>query len=409
MRRTTAVVATCVALIAATVGRADDPAAPAKVKDRVAGIPKALDALRERADADARLKVLERVADKDLTPAQKTLRDILNERIRLFDELRKASDSARAAEKPNPTPEAEATDRGAELERATALLNQAAKSSNVLLPDNFRNVPATLDDAKLAELRDTIESAKKALNDRTGEFDRLGTEPAARTALLKTLRAGRDAIRERVMALPARRLERETALSAATDDNARLIARDRLVNLAWEESVEKERLVAAEAAIALETRRAAILDVAIRAKEGNVKLAKMTVVALTDRYRALAERRKSDLNRAAADESSRAEKSGRPARKVPGAAVGRAARDPGPDRRGQQVALGEPVDLDRGADVPRRPRRGRLRQPQGGRPREPRRRPRRAPAQQRLPADQPRARHDPPERAGPVERGEHVL
>ena len=291
---------------------ADDPAArpaPAvRVKERATTAPATtvLDPAATKLDAESRLKALETVPDKEMTNLQKSLRDLLTERLRWVDDWKKAVVALEAAAKPKPSPEEEALDRKAALERIQTLLNLAAKSPNALLPATFRLSPSQVDSAKLAEMRDAIEAAKTSHNERLTEFEKLRAEPNERVARLNGLRADRDKIQARIATIPPRRVERMAAVTSATDEDARSIARERLTNFAWESAVENERLLQAEATIALETRRAASTDAGLQAKGAGITLAKQTLKALTERYNIFTDRQKIEIDHAAKVEATRA-------------------------------------------------------------------------------------------------------
>src|SRR5262249_5353630 len=63
-----------------------------------------------------------------------------------------------------------------------------------------------------------------------------------------------DKIQQNVAALGARRAEREAAVASAKTDDERTLAAERMTNFEWEERLERERLRAQEARIALQAK-----------------------------------------------------------------------------------------------------------------------------------------------------------
>ncbi len=260
-----------------------------------------------RAELDKQLNDLSQINEKDLTPTQKTLREVWKERVQLLDEWEKATRGRLAVENPKSSPERETADRRADLDRAQSKLELLKKTPESVLPDSFKAISEKVDDANLLEMREAIEAAKLVLNEKTIECEKLRAEPAARTASLADFRAARDKLHTQIIELPTRRVQYESAIVKAANEDARKIAREHYVNLKCESGLAAERLAMTEGYIALEGRRAATCTLANQAAQANLALAIATVELLTERYKRVAERQKADLTRAAKKEEKRAQ------------------------------------------------------------------------------------------------------
>ena len=279
--------------------------APATAKDEPSGegpTRAEVDALR--AETVKRLGALPDPKAKEATAADKALREVLEDRRRLLDDWEKAAEARSSAENPKVTPEKQAADDKADLERARAMLDQAARNAEVLLPVSFRNLPAKVDEEARAEMKEAIAGAEAELarleSAKAGPARKDGGPAAA-------LRAERDKTFQKVNSLKARTLERATA---PADPNAKAsdLAAETQVNERWELKVETEHLRAEEALLDLENRRAAGGGLAAQVLEFRTKLAQQTLDGMKSRYRAIAAREEQDLHRAAAKEQRRASK-----------------------------------------------------------------------------------------------------
>jgi len=307
----------CLVVAVAPLCAADDPVslprqAPAKAVARpreataTPVVAATADPARVKAEAEARLKELAEVKDKELTAAQKALREIWNERLKALEDWEKATRGRQVAENPSPTPERELADRKAELARAQEALDGLKVDPDSALPGDLRASDLPIDDARLGEMRKAIEAAKATVRDRMAEGDRLRAEAGSRAKLLEDLRADREAIRARLAALPARRTELESAFFSAAAEEARRVARERLINIQWEAAVEAQRLAMAEAFSSLEARRGATAEVATRACDLHLGLARAALAAIEGRYRIAAERQKAELRQEAEKQKARA-------------------------------------------------------------------------------------------------------
>ena len=218
-----------------------------------------------RAELDKQLNDLSQINEKDLTPTQKTLREVWKERVQLLDEWEKATRGRLAVENPKSSPERETADRRADLDRAQSKLELLKKTPESVLPDSFKAISEKVDDANLLEMREAIEAAKLVLNEKTIECEKLRAEPAARTASLADFRAARDKLHTQIIELPTRRVQYESAIVKAANEDARKIAREHYVNLKCESGLAAERLAMTEGYIALEGRRAATCTLANQA------------------------------------------------------------------------------------------------------------------------------------------------
>ncbi len=274
----------------------------------------AAEANRERLSAQARLD------DKEKPPS-KPVAELLTARLALLEGWKKAAAAREAAEKPRRTPEAEAAEIRVELEKTRALLDQAGKAPDALLPEVFRivdNEKVKAGDPKrpegrLAEMKEAIDSARNDLKDQSAQLETLRAE-GSRTlaAQITAMRAERDKVFQGLAGLTAQRGEGLAGAGTSASGEAREVARERLANLEWQARAEAERLAAFEAGIALDTRRIDLGTLQIQARVARVQLARKLADRMDARYEALAERRRNDLKQAVAKEETRAAASNDP-------------------------------------------------------------------------------------------------
>ena len=285
---------------------AGQPAAPTPVAARS-------DAAAVRAETGERLKKVPADADRAATAATKALRAVLEERLARLDAWDKAVKDRQAAENPTPSPEKQAAEWKAELERIKAVLDQAARNPDWLLPVSFRGAPAPTTDAARTEMKDAIDAAQADLKDWSGRLELYRSDPARKPGgSLASARAGRDKTFQQVASLKARNLDRAAASAELKNPEARALAREKLLNDQWEARVELERLRGQEALLALESRRSELAGLNQAVLEAHVLLARRTLDRMTLSYRALAARQEHDLHQAAAQEQTRSEKSDDP-------------------------------------------------------------------------------------------------
>ena len=275
---------------------------------------------REGMATEAKLSPLEK--DK---PANKPMIEVLKRRQALLEEWKKVNKDREEAEKPKQTPEAEAAEFKAELEKTRALLDQSGKSPDALLPEVFqlkekekekekaKEADARPSDNRLVEMKEAIDAARNEFKEQSTILESLRTEgsrgPAAEVA---TLKAERDKVFQGVAALTSRLGERQAGPTSANSGEARELAKERLANLEWEAKVEVEHLASVEARVSLASRKLDVGNFQIQAKAARVQLAKRLAERMEARYAALAERQQSDLKQAVAKEETRAAHSNDP-------------------------------------------------------------------------------------------------
>jgi hypothetical protein len=262
-----------------------------------------------REAATARLTSLPKEKSKEETAASKTLREVLGERTTWLDEWDKAVKERGDAENPKPSPEAQAAEWKADLERIKATLGESNDDPDALIPTSFRNLPAEVPAKVLGEMKEAIDAAQAELKELTGKHEQFRADSSRTDASsLAKIRASRDKVHQRVAGLKTRSAEREAAVAGAKGPEALALARDRLVNFQWESRVENERLKGLEARLTLETKRSELAVLNLQVLQAHVQVAQRTLDRLKTRYRAITARQELDLRRAAVAEKSRSKK-----------------------------------------------------------------------------------------------------
>ncbi len=294
--------------------RAPAKAAPAQARPAQPS-PVATAALA-RAEAEGRIKELP-ASEKDLTADQKALREAWTERLALIDEWEKAAKAHHDADNPQPSPEREVAKLRAELDQRKAMIEQLANSPETILIELFRIPPEQVDDAKLVEMSKEIEHVRDSLADRTTELEKrkAKVEPATRASLMRDRGLERDRAHARKAALTTLRATLDAAYKSATTDEARLVARERLVNFQWEKVVADEWLASAEATLTTELRRGEALDLAVKSQDAYVTFTQALLATISKRYAVVAELKKASLRAEASREQERASKSDDPVEK----------------------------------------------------------------------------------------------
>jgi hypothetical protein len=302
---------------------ADDPPSPPKAVAKEASNPTSApiapatpaEANREKLATEARLKSLETPEEKE-KPATKPLQELLTARHALLEEWFAANARREEAEKPKRSPESEAAALKAELEKTRALLDQSAKAPNALLPEVFqaidkdKGVDARKSDARLAEMKEAIDSARSELKDQSAQLETLRAEGSrALAAEITASRLERDKVFQGLAALNAQRGERRADLTSIATGEARELASEKLANLDWQARVELERLAGLEARIALDTRRIDLGTLQVQAKVARVALVRRLAERMEARYAAVAEGQRVVLKQAVAKEETRAAQS----------------------------------------------------------------------------------------------------
>jgi hypothetical protein len=267
---------------------------------------------RELLATRARLDALTSAEEKE-KPASKPLLELLQARVALLEDWKKANQVREDAEKPKRSPESEAAELKAELEKTRALLDQASKSPDSLLPEAFQIIEkdksndARRPDARLGEMKEAIDSARLELKELSSQLETLRAEGSRTLAAeITALRTRRDKVFQGLAALNAQRGERQAALASVTPSEALVLAREKLVNLDWQARVESERIAAIEAQVALHTRRIDLVTLQLQAKGTRVHLARLLAERMEARYAALSERQRVVLKQAVAKEETRA-------------------------------------------------------------------------------------------------------
>ncbi len=313
---------------------------------------------------------------------------------------------------PDASPEQQATEANAELVRLQALLAQAEKNPDVLLPPPFRATGPGGKPSVNAEMKDALEAATAELKERKAKLDSLRTEVVNWEGQQNARRAERDKLFQVVAAMKAQGAEREEPAGTATASTAsRRLARERQVNAGWKSRVEGLRLQAIEAQIALEAKLAGVRELGMQVCHAQVKVAEKTLELMQSRYtyarRTAGTHPQGKGGRRGEQVAAVAGSAGA----VPCPSTGGAAGSRGAGRQARAGAGHLAAAVAGRAAEPGRPRRGRLRPDQGAARRRTGQPPRRHPAQQRLPPDRTRARPAAPQRDGhrrgavPVLRG----
>lgn len=276
---------------------------------------------RERDATRMRLDGLEKADEKEKA-ASKPLLDLLQARLALLKEWSEARARREGAEKPKQTPEAEAAELKADLEKTRALLDQSAKSPDGLLPEVFqaaekdRSGDARKLDVRLGEMKEAIDSTRNELKEQSAELEALRSKGSRDLAAeITATRLDRDKVFQGLAALNAQRSERQAALASVASGEAHNLAQEKLLNLDWQARVEVERLAEKEARIALDTRRIDLGTLRTQAKAARVMLAKRLAERMESRYASLAERQRNDLKQAVVKEEKRAAGSADPLEK----------------------------------------------------------------------------------------------
>ncbi len=137
--------------------------------------------------------------------ADKQLRELLQERIRLLEEYDRAAEALRKASHPEPSPERQAADARSELVRIQALLAQAASHPEVILPPAFRTNGTGSRQGVSAEMKEALEAATGECKESKAKLETLRTEVSSWEARQNARRAERDKLFQVVAALKAGR------------------------------------------------------------------------------------------------------------------------------------------------------------------------------------------------------------
>ncbi len=246
----------------------------------------------------------------------KPLADVLAARKALLEVWSRTHGERLGAEKPEHSPESEAAEFKSDIEKTRALLDQARKSPDSLLPEAFQVKDAETTkghETRLGEMKDCIETARNDLKEQASQLETLRTEATrGHAAQLTSLRAERDKIFQSVTTFNARRDERRATIASATSDEARELAREKFINFEWDARIEIEKLAAVEAKINLAAKRLDLGTFQIQAKSIHVQFGRTLIERMEARYATMAERQRSDLQKAVVKEETRAAHSNDP-------------------------------------------------------------------------------------------------
>jgi potassium efflux system protein len=271
-----------------------------------------IDAKVARAEAQEVLKRLEKPSEPEAATS-KALREVLEERIRWLDEWDKVTE-AQARFEGEPSPERQATAVKADLERLKTLLERASRDPDSLLAGVFRNLSGPVTDAVRAEMKETLEAAKSDWNDWKTKLETLRAETQGATSH-SPRRVERDQTYQRVAALKSRKEEREAASAAAKTPEEVRLARERLINLAWESRVDSQRLILQEAQLAREAAAADLKALELLVLDAHTQLAARTFECMQRHYALVTEAQERKLAEDAANEQKRAARADDPLEK----------------------------------------------------------------------------------------------
>jgi potassium efflux system protein len=247
-------------------------------------------------------------ASSPSTTADKPWQQLLQDRLRWLDEYDKASKELKKAKNPERSPEEQALEAQNELSRLQAILDQAGRQPETLLPPSYRGLGAAGSAAISAEVKEALEAMTNAVKEGKSKLEALRTEVIKQEAAQSARRAERDRLFQEVAMLKARGAVEEGVPSAMTARAGRL-AHERVINSEWESRVEALRLQVVEAQLALQTKLAGVRDLTLQVYRARIEVAEKTLALMQDRYRAAAESQERDLTAKAAREESRARQS----------------------------------------------------------------------------------------------------
>ena len=237
--------------------------------------------------------------------ADKPLQELLQDRVRWLDEHDKALKELKKARHPDPSPEQQVIEARNELSRLQAILAEAARQPETLLPPSFRGLGPGGAAPLSAEMKEALEARTIEVKEGKSKLETLRAEVMKQEAQQTARRAERDRLFQQVAMLKAKGAD-PAAVAAATTARARGLAHERLINSEWESRVEALRLQAVEAQLALESRLAGVRDLTVQVYQARVQVADKTLALMQDRYRAAAESQERDLKAKAAREENMA-------------------------------------------------------------------------------------------------------
>ena len=243
--------------------------------------------------------------------AQKPLQKLLQDRLYWLDEYGKLMSAHKTASSPESNPEHQAAQAKSELTNLNGMLTQATGAPETLLPPSFKTsgkAPAVV----VAEMKDAIEATTNELGEWKGKVEALKSAKADRESKQKARAAERDKVFQRVTTLKSKGTDHESAVTDAQTLEHRRLAQERLINYQWEVRVESLRLQVIEDQIALDIKLADTRELQTQVCQAHLRLAERMLELMRARYREASDKEERDLNRAEADEKSKARWSGDP-------------------------------------------------------------------------------------------------
>jgi len=242
----------------------------------------------------------------------KSITELLHDRLGWLEEYDKEYAALHQVTHPEPSPERQAADAKADLNRLEAIIAQAAESPETLLPPFFRGSSNPVSAVLSSEMKDALAATTNEWKDWKSKIDSVRSQIANRESLQNARRTERDRRFQRVTTLKAKSEEFKEAVTNAQTAHARQLAQERLVNFEWEARVESLRLQVIEAEIGLEVKLAEVSELTLHVCRAHIKIAEKTLEQMRARYRVAAENHDRDLKQAAAKEESKARSSDDP-------------------------------------------------------------------------------------------------
>jgi len=231
---------------------------------------------------------------------------LLRDRLHWLEEYDTAFAALQQATHPEPSPESQAGEAKADLNRLEAIIAQAAKAPETLLPACFGRSSNQGSIVLSTEMKDALEATTNEWKKWKLKIDSVRGLIANWEGLQNARRAQRDKLFQRVTSLKAKTEEFKEAVTNAQTAHGRQLAQERLVNFEWEARVESLRLQVIEAEIGLEVKLADVRELTLHVCHAHIKIAERALEQMRARYRVVAEDQDRDLKQAAAKEESKA-------------------------------------------------------------------------------------------------------
>jgi potassium efflux system protein len=244
--------------------------------------------------------------------AEKSIRELLTERVGWLDEYEKLTQSLQKALSPDPNPEKQRSEAQKELLQLQQTLNQAAVSLDALLPPAFRNARSSDASSVAAEMRSALEAERNDLKQWAAKLESLRIEIVKAENLRSARRSERDKLFQRAATLKAKNPDVRDRVTTALTSEARQLAQEKLVNFEWEARVENLRLQVTEAELALDRKIAGVRELNLQICQVQVQILEKRGTRMEALYKAIAERQEQDLSRAAASEETKARRTDDP-------------------------------------------------------------------------------------------------